>query len=103
MDIVKLPKCLYLESSATTGTPFPNPYFTTQEALSRNEQKQGKRILDAGEKRLKKGKKIHSHLLLLRVKIIILCSDDLSPHSGQGTPNTGLGILGKRSKKSTGL
>lgn len=57
MDIVKLPKCFYLESSATTGTPFPNPYFTTQEALSRNEQKQGKRILDAGEKRLKKGKK----------------------------------------------
>lgn len=57
------------------------------------------RILAGGGKKAES----HSHLLLLRVKIIILCSNDLSPHSGQGAPNTGLGILGKRRKESTML
>lgn len=37
----------------------------------------------------------HSHLLLFSVEVVVLCPDDLSPHSGQGAPNTGLGVLGR--------
>lgn len=39
--------------------------------------------------------KSHSHLLLLSVKVIILCSNDLRPNAGRRTSNTRLRILGR--------